>query len=402
MELHTLLFFLLMIPVSRASISTRTCTKPSSTQLNMKARDEDDIDTQDFVFERILAAEHEAIDPSLPKSIEALKERGAHRCWHKHSTFLEHLVGVHNILRLWGESETIGRVGLFHSAYSNSYVNLALFDPESEREIMKDLIGEEAEELVYLFCIIDRQQVVVNTLLKDGFIPKEGLEVPHLRHPEQKVFLSAETLRMLVVFTMADICDQYFGWQDALFGGGGSQGSMIIPGQDFADRHESTAIWPGLSKPGLWMSYVSQLAKVATTYQGEKDLTAPPVFEYGTRMLSLEDDAAARDLYWKVVTEEVSDEEIVSTLETCIEKNPFAFEPLVMLAQKYLHKGDFDGAIQTTDQALQLQSQWGTAWDKRLSFGAWVAWTRVLHQRALERLPWPTNSWEVNNFGLVK
>ena len=33
-------------------------------------------------------------------------------------------------------------------------------------------------------------------------------------------------------------------------------------------------------------------------------------------------------------------------------------------------------------RALRLQLEWGTAWDKRLSWDAWVAWTRVLLQTA--------------------
>jgi len=364
------------------------------------------------VLEDILADDYDRLDPTvLTNSVAVLKERGAHRCWHKHSTFLEHLLGVHNILRLWQQGATIGRVGLFHSAYSNSYVNLALFDPARERDSMKALIGEPAEDLVHLFCIIDRQQVVVNTLLKQGFIPEAGLSVPHLRDSSQQVYLSPETLRMLAVFTMADIADQYFGWQDELFGGGGTSGSMIIPGQDSEARHDATAIWPGPSKPGLWMSYVSQLAAVARTFSPEWRSTpteeqvvdVPPVFASGTATLSVEDESTARDLYWSVVMGQVSDSDhAIDTLQRCIDKNPWAFEPKVMLAQKMIHRNDFDGALEAARQALNLQHQWGTAWDKRLSFAAWVAWTRVLLQRAEDRQPWPDNSWDVNNLGLVR
>jgi hypothetical protein len=204
---------------------------------------------------------------------------------------------------------------------------------------------------------------------------------------------------MLVVFTMADISDQYFGWQDRLFGGGGEEGSMIIPGRDFADRHDSAALWPGLFKPGLWMSYVSQLAQVARSFDPHN---APPVFEHATKVLSVQDDAMARDLYWSVVTGQVDDENVVETLRLCSVHNPWAFEPLVLLAQKQLHQNDYDAALVSAGDALSLQKQWGTAWDKRLSFGAWVAWTRVLYQRAEDRLPWPTNIWDVNNSGLVR
>lgn len=367
------------------------------------------------ILEQILADDYEALDPDvLSRSIDALKERGAHRCWHKHSTFLEHLLGVHNILRLWGQGNTIGRVGLFHSAYSNSYVNLALYDPVTERDIMQQLVGTTAEELVYLFCIIDRQQVVVNTLLKQGYIPAEGLYVPHLRHTNETVFLSAETLRMLLVFTMADISDQYFGWQDELFGGGGHDGSMVIPGQDHVERHRPNALWPGVSKPGLWMSYLSDLLQVVVRSFGSEErgnLTLtdgrtqdlPPIFDYGTATLQVEDEAQARELYWNVMSEQVTDDDqAMETLQKCIEHNPWAFEPYVALAQKRLHRGDFAGTLQAASRALELQEMWGTAWDKRLSFAAWRAWTRVLHQRARDGDAWPQSSWAVNNLGLVR
>lgn len=278
---------------------------------------------------------------------------------------------------------------------------------------MTNLIGLEAEELVHLFCIIDRQQVVVNTLLKQGFIPSHGLSVPHLREPNKQVFLSAEILRLLVVFTMADIADQYFGWQDQLFGGGGESGSMIIPEQDFEEHHMPDAIWPGISKPGLWMSYVSDLAKVVKRFHDEQDSSRsktlppiPPVFSNGTETLLLRDEKTARDIYWTIVSasaeRDKDSNDTIAQLHECHKKNPWAFEPLVLLAQKLLHRNDFDGAKAAAERALQLQKDWGTAWDKRLSFGAWVAWTRVLLQRAIERTPWPKNSWDVNNLGLVK
>lgn len=365
-----------------------------------------------LLLEHILANEYDALDPTtLSKSIAALKRRNAHRCWHKHSTFLEHLLNVHNILRLWGQGAVIARVGLFHSAYSNSYVNLALFNPEQERNFMRELIGEEAEELVYLFCSINRQEVVVNTLLRLGYIPKEGLHVPHIRNPGETVYLSPEVLRMLVVFTMADTADQHFSWQDSLFGGGGEKGSMIIPGYDHLDRHDSRALWPGISKPGLFMSYISSLGSVAKTFDpssrcdvaSDLRMDVPPIFKNCTALLSVEDEAIARDLYWSVVMEDIHEEdEIIATLRLCHEKNPYAFEPLVILAQKYLHRNDFDSALTLFQDALELQQQWGTCWDKRMSLGAWIAWTRVMHQKAKERDPWSDNSWDVNNLGFVK
>jgi len=374
-----------------------------------------------LTLEHILAGDYTAMDPTLPTILTELKNRGAHRCWHKHSTFLDHLLGVHHILRLWEQPATVGRLGLLHSAYSNSYVNLALFDVNDggERGRMRDIVGEEAERLVYLFCVVDRQSVVVDGLLKGGTVPEEGMDVPHLREEGTLVHLSASTLRMLLVFTMADIADQYFGWQDRLFGGRTSQtqdtpnsNSMLLLGEDDVSQHDSTALWPGISQPGLWMSYVSQLGRVATTFRSDPATTedtdaalyggVPPVFDNCTKVLSREDEYRARELYWSVVTDSIADDAVIETLEESIRYNPWTFEPHVMLAQKYLHVDENGRAREEAARALDLQMMWGTAYDKRLSFPAWVAWTRVLHQRASDSLGWPNNSWDVNNFGMVR
>jgi hypothetical protein len=355
------------------------------------------------VLERILARAHDDSDAIL-RAIDLLKRRGAHLCWHKHSSFLDHLVGVADILWLWGQDELLRLVGLFHSAYSNSYVNLALLNPETERHVLRDVIGDDAEALVFMFCSINRQDIVVNTLLKQGFIPSDGLTVPNIRGGPD-VYLSPEVLFRLVVFTMADIADQYFGWQDDLFGGGGTAGSMIIPGQDQMDRHQPMALWPGISKPGLWTSYVSQLAQVAASFANSKlnaaPASMPPIFGSGAHVLSVESDAAARDLYWSVVNGDVHIDQVAAVLESCIAANPWVYEPFVLLAQQLLQDGNFTGAVEAAAQALDLQHQWGTAWDKRMALNAWVAWTRVILQRAEAKEPWPNNSWGVNNLGLV-
>jgi hypothetical protein len=359
---------------------------------------------EDRLFDLILAEAYGDIDPALPACLDDLKRRGSHRCWHKHSTFHDHLLSVYMILRLWGQDEQVAHVGLFHSAYSNSYVNLALYDPATERDQMVALVGKNVEQIVYLFCSFDRQSVVVDTLLKKGRIPVEGLHVPHIRHSNETIHLNVDVLRTLVVFTMADIADQYFGWQDELFGGGGENGSMIIPGQDRAKRHNVHALWPGMSKPGLWMSYVSELAQLVRQLDDEAsrdDRPLPPVFVDCSRRLSLDDELASRDLYWSVV-QQTNVKSANDTLLQAHARNPFAFEPLVGLAQIALHFNHFDHAESYCRKALALIRQWGTPYDKRISLAATTAWTKVLLERAVTRAPWPGSAWEINNFGLVQ
>lgn len=114
---------------------------------------------------KFLREDFESMNPDLPSLLKILQSRGAGECYHKHGTFYEHLLHVYRILKLWGCPESVCLFGLFHSSYSNSYVNLAIFEPNVDRQIVRDLIGEEAEELVQIFCIVPRQQLIFDYLL---------------------------------------------------------------------------------------------------------------------------------------------------------------------------------------------------------------------------------------------
>mmetsp|Transcript_14247 Transcript_14247/g.30934 ORF Transcript_14247/g.30934 Transcript_14247/m.30934 type:complete len:95 (+) Transcript_14247:369-653(+) len=81
--------------------------------------------------------------------------------------------------------------------------------------------------------------------------------------------------------------------------------------------------------------------------------------------------------------------------------NPFVGEPCIVLAQCLIVADQFESAEAMADKGLQLLCEWGMAWDKRMSWEAWVAWVRILKARAAARQPWPKTSWEVVNFGLV-
>jgi len=147
------------------------------------------------------------------------------------------------MLKLWGSSDAIALFGLFHSSYSNSYVNLALFAPDVDRSVLRGLIGDEAEELVHLFCIIPRQELIFDRFMhvltdeelvaglkqyeKKGiseteakelhekkrlFVPKGGMVLKHIRTGED-VVLPRRLVALFVLLTMADFADQFYGWQ---------------------------------------------------------------------------------------------------------------------------------------------------------------------------------------------
>ena len=80
-----------------------------------------------------------------------------------------------------------------------------------------------------------------------------------------------------------------------------------------------------------------------------------------------------------------------------IEKNPFVGEPHVVLGQVYLNKGRFEEA----ERGLNLMLEWGSPWDKRMTWEGWVSWARVLLMKAKEK-SWPETSWGILNLGLTK
>ncbi|KAI7982848.1 hypothetical protein LOK49_LG15G01476 [Camellia lanceoleosa] len=100
-----------------------------------------------------LRGELESIDTNLPSLLAVLRSVGAGECWHKHGSFLDHLLDIYRILKLWKAPDSVSLCGLFHSAYSNSYVNLAIFDPSTGRDTVRHHVGA-AERLIHLFCIV--------------------------------------------------------------------------------------------------------------------------------------------------------------------------------------------------------------------------------------------------------
>jgi len=71
------------------------------------------------------------------------------------AAFDEHLKGVQAVLRYWNSPTHLTNAGLFHSIYgTEGFQGFSL--PLSERSVIRDLIGDKAEKLVFVFCMVDR------------------------------------------------------------------------------------------------------------------------------------------------------------------------------------------------------------------------------------------------------
>ncbi|GKV30756.1 hypothetical protein SLEP1_g39535 [Rubroshorea leprosula] len=402
-----------------------------------------------------LRGELEAVDKNLPGQVAVLRSVGAGECWHKHGNFLEHLMDTHRILKIWKAPEAVCLCGLFHSAYSNSYVNLAIFDPNTGRDVVRGHVGVDAERLIHLFCVVPRQPIIHDDLLfkysdselvehlkhsevsvknakekglfnseeiwrkkLNTLVPANGTTVKHIKTGED-VVVSRRILAIFLLMTIADFSDQLFGFQDQLFDN--HDGRLDFSGNG------CSALWPGDGKPGLWLNWASRMGAIYMLIVREEEifmeerkrtggievdkgrdedleLVVPPVFDGCTKVVDAKDQIEARDLYWEAVCESNPQGRLGKTEELLlgsIEKNPFVGEPYVVLGHVYLSQGRFEEAEKAAEKAVTLLLEWGSPWDKRISWGGWVAWARVLLMKAKEKA-WPNTSWGILNLGLVR
>lgn len=339
-----------------------------------------------------LAEDFAAIDTALPPLLAVLNQRRMAECWHKHGSFRDHLVGVYRILALWGQPREAQLLGLLHSVYSNEYVDLALFDAKGGRGELASLVGEVVESLIHSFCTIPRSEFAIALLERDE-IPADGLVLTDERG--ERFPLDRRRIGIFLAVTMADLAEQWFAWQDHIM-----SGYPRMTSNRPANGHWGLVMWPGPMRPSManW-SLLSRLAR----HMPALDLPAAPIFDRCTAELAPEDEAGAAALYWQVASGELrpaSGNSAMQVLEAAIERNPWAAEPRLTLAQICLMDGQYQRAEGQARKGLELLCQWGTPWDKRIPWAGWVAWARVLLQNAEEQT-WPETIRHHNNLGLV-
>ncbi|KAJ7546641.1 hypothetical protein O6H91_08G049300 [Diphasiastrum complanatum] len=257
--------------------------------------------------------------------------------------------------------------------------------------------------------------------IKFPIIPPEGITLKHIRTGED-LQVPRRLVAIFLVLTMADFIDQLYSWQDSLFEN--EDGRLEFRGNTW------TALWPGDGKPGLWMTAISRMGVLLNILVKEEELerqfstktnanghdaslqgdfldvklVIPPIFNKCSVILPSLDQIKARDLYWEAVCMDIKErslEEAEGLLLKACNCNPWIGEPYLLLAQIYLSKGWFEVALANAKEGLRLLMDWGTNWDKRMSWEGWVAWARVLELNARENT-WPKSSWGMINLGLVK
>ena len=91
-------------------------------------------------------------------AFDQLNDLGATKVAHWNGDLQAHLLGTHNLLRAWGNSDDICLAGLYHAVYGTDGFPSQLVDL-SDRLRIASIIGRRAEELAYLYAACDRDTV---------------------------------------------------------------------------------------------------------------------------------------------------------------------------------------------------------------------------------------------------
>ena len=129
-----------------------------------------------------------------------LKELGCHKAPHGKGkyTLLEHLNSVSTILKRHDAPQYLQDAGLFHSVYGTTY-----FKPKmtQDRETIRSLIGDKAENLVYLFCNMKHPRKENIELIKDDEVREDLLNIERANagdtQNENKIFPFLPTVEVI-------------------------------------------------------------------------------------------------------------------------------------------------------------------------------------------------------------
>ena len=121
--------------------------------------------------------------------INFLKEAGTESMPHRNQSLFEHLVGVRDKLKTMGADDHVQDAGLFHSIYgTDSYKH----QTTNDRQKVKELIGERAELLVYMFCTMPRPRAQSFGEIVDSCLRKELMMIHHANEEDMRNTVNTE------------------------------------------------------------------------------------------------------------------------------------------------------------------------------------------------------------------
>ena len=264
--------------------------------------------------------------------ITFLRKSGAMHFRHANGkTLFAHLISTMTIMRAWQQPEWLLNASALHSIYSTDAYHRQLI-PFDRRSDVKELVGEDSERLIYLFCTVSRRDILQK--LGDS-IPATGLLVDSRISGQSRIAVSRDEAFGLLLLLAANEVEQ-------------TQGSF--------------------GEPGIWLSRISQLlGKLSGDYG-----PLPSILGSCTASVSVELETVARDAYLRgTAALRANSVEAAKHLETAIRLVPWVAEPFVCRSVIAIRDHRFDLAQDYLNKAEVLLQQWGSAWDKRIEHRNW-------------------------------
>lgn len=138
------------------------------------------------------------MDARKDKTIQLLTGKGAGKIPHSRRTLMSHLLGTYSLLECWGCDSETRLAGLCHSVYGTEHFQRSILDSKN-RAKLQQCIGLKAENLVYLFCTIDRRGLL-------------GLREPPIlifdRESKNYIEIDSKTFDSLKYVELANFIDQ--------------------------------------------------------------------------------------------------------------------------------------------------------------------------------------------------
>lgn len=101
------------------------------------------------------------MDEQLEIRLRFLRKASTEQMPHSEVGLFDHLLGTRRLLVEWEARPALCDAGLFHSIYGTDHYELTPI-PLSMRDEVRQLIGDEAESLVWLFCTMRRETLYQN------------------------------------------------------------------------------------------------------------------------------------------------------------------------------------------------------------------------------------------------
>jgi hypothetical protein len=143
------------------------------------------------------------MDPNYRAMIDFLRSIGTEDVSHSGDKgFLAHLVSVMRDMERWGGDRDLCRAALFHSIYGTELFRRFSL-PLDRRDEVRELIGERAERIAFVNCLMDRSTF-------DALLDSDAAGPYRLRNREtgETIELSREDFDDLVRLHLCDWLEQ--------------------------------------------------------------------------------------------------------------------------------------------------------------------------------------------------